>query len=216
MAETAATTDVSKFSSIISKHGLASPNKFEVNFSSIPVLSTAADHSSQLNIMCDQCSLAGRDVQAVLDLQYGVRRQVVYNAPAYTPLSLSFLCTDNMNEKRILDVWNNKCVSVTGGYHVEYYDNYVGHLDVYVLDRSGKKRTYHMHYHEVYPKTVTAVELNHGTTNATMRVTAEIQYAFWTTSDIHLGNTRKTGDTAHGANKNKTTISQNLSGRSSR
>ena len=55
-----------------------------------------------------------------------------------------------------------------------------------------------MHYHEVYPKTVTAVELNHGTTNATLRVTAEMQYAFWTTSDIHLGSTRKSGDTVHG------------------
>ena len=168
---------VGDFSSKISANGLASPNKFEVIFSRIPIAVKGVDTTTQLSLMCDQVSLAGRDVQAVLDLQYGVRRQVVYNAPAYTPLSLSFLCTDNMNEKRILDVWNNKCVSVTGGYQVEYYDNYVGHLDVYVLDRSGKKRTYHMHYHEVYPKTVTAVELNHGTTNATLRVTAEIQYA---------------------------------------
>jgi len=99
-----------------------------------------------------------------------------------------------MNEKRILDVWNNKCVDTTKGFNVAYYNDYIGHLDVYVLDRSGKKRTYHMHYHEVYPKTVTAVELNHGTTNATLRVTAEIQYAFWTTNSIHIGSTRKTGD----------------------
>ncbi len=48
-----------------------------------------------------------------------------------------------------------------------------------------------MHYHECYPKTVTAVELNHGTTNATLRVTAEIQYAFWTTSDIKMGSEGK-------------------------
>ena len=173
---------VADFSSRIAKKGLASPNKFEVIFKSIP--GAGADDLKQLNLMCDQCSLAGRDVQAVLDLQYGIRRQVVYNAPAYTPLSLSFLCTDNMDEKRILDKWNDKCVSVNGGFNVEYYNNYIGELDVYVLDRSGKHRTYHMHYHEVYPKTVTAVELNHGTTNATLRVTAEIQYAFWSTSDI--------------------------------
>ena len=193
---------VRDFSSKISGYGLASPNKFEINFSNIP---GQDDRSSreQLSIMCDQVSLAGRDVQAVLDLQYGVRRQVVYNAPAYTPLSLSFLCTDDMKEKRILDIWNNRCVSVTEGFHVEYYDSYVGHLDVYVLDRSGKHRTYHMHYHEVYPKTVTAVELNHGTTNATLRITAEIQYAFWTTSDIHLGNTRKTDDLPRGTNSPK-------------
>ena len=181
MADTAQFS-VANFSSQISSHGLASPNKFEVIFSAIP--DTKAHERKQLNLMCDQVSLAGRDVQAVLDLQYGIRRQVVYNAPAYTPLSVSFICTDNMEEKRILDVWNNRCVNTTKGFDVAYYDDYVGHLDVYVLDRSGKKRTYHMHYHEVYPKTVTAVELNHGTTNASLRVTAEIQYAYWSTSDI--------------------------------
>ena len=173
---------VADFSSRIAKKGLASPNKFEVIFKSIP--GAGADDLKQLNLMCDQCSLAGRDVQAVLDIQYGVRRQVVYNAPAYTPLSLSFICTDNMEEKRILDKWNNKCVDVKKGFNVAYYDDYIGHVDIYVLDRSGKHRTYHMHYHEVYPKTVTAVELNHGTTNASLRVTAEIQYAYWSTSDI--------------------------------
>ena len=176
--------NVNKFSSKIASSGLASPNKFEVIFTKIPKAAGGAAEREQLSLMCDQCSLAGRDVQAVLDLQYGIRRQVVYNAPSYTPLSLSFICTDNMEEKRILDKWNNKCVSTTGNFHVAYYDDYVGHLDVYVLDRSGKKRTYHMHYHEVYPKTVTAVELNHGTTNASLRVTAEIQYAYWSTSDI--------------------------------
>ena len=188
--------DVANFSSRIAASGLASPNKFEVIFTNIPSARNGAADLTQLSLMCDQVSLAGRDVQAMLDLQYGVRRQVVYNAPAYTPLSLSFLCTDKMDEKRILDEWNNRCVPVEGGFHVAYYDDYVGHLDVYVLDRSGKRRTYHMHYHEVYPKTVTAVEMNHGTTNATMRVTAEIQYAFWTTNAIHVGSTRKQGDLA--------------------
>ena len=174
--------DVGKFSSRIAANGLASPNKFEVIFKRIP----GADQNdlTQLSLMCDQVSLAGRDVQAVLDLQYGIRRQVAYNAPAYTPLSVSFLCTDQMLEKTILDKWNNLIVPVQRGFHVEYYDKYIGEMDVYVLDRSGKKRTYHMHYHEVYPKTVTAVELNHGTTNATLRVTAEIQYAYWTTNSF--------------------------------
>jgi hypothetical protein len=179
--------DVGNFSSRIAKTGLASPNKFEVNFKNIP--GSDAGDLTQLNLMCDQVSLAGRDVQAVLDLQYGIRRQVVYNAPAYTPLSLSFICTDQMLEKTILDKWNNLIVPVQRGFHVAYYDDYRGELDVYVLDRSGKTRTYHMHYHEVYPKTVTAVELNHGTTNATLRVTAEIQYAYWTTNSFGHGAT---------------------------
>jgi hypothetical protein len=184
MSGNTALFDVSNFSSRIAKKGLASPNKFEVVFTNIPGARNSGDDEMQLNLMCDQVSLAGRDVQGILDVQYGVRRQIVYNAPSYTPLSLSFLCTDQMDEKRILDEWNNRCVPVEGGFHVAYYDDYRGELDVFVLDRSGKHRTYHMHYHEVYPKTVTAVELNHGTTNATLRVTAEIQYAYWTTNSF--------------------------------
>ena len=176
--------DVGKFSSKIATSGLASPNKFEVFFKSIPAAAGGAAERVQLNLMCDQVSLSGRDVQATLDIQYGIRRQIAYNAPAYTPLSLSFLCTDKMLEKTILDKWNNLIVPVQRGFHVAYYDDYKGELDVFVLDRSGKKRTYHMHYHEVYPKTVTAVELNHGTTNATLRVTTEIQYAYWTTNSF--------------------------------
>ena len=199
MADTAQFS-VANFSSKIASSGLASPNKFEVVFTRIPIEDKGVDPTTQLSIMCDQCSLAGRDVQAVLDLQYGIRRQVVYNAPAYTPLSLSWLCTDTMDEKRILDEWNERCVSVKGGFNVAYYNDYIGELDIYVLDRSGTERTYHMHYHEIYPKTVTAVELNHGTTNATLRVTAEIQYAFWTTNSIHLGNTAGLQDVRRGNN----------------
>ena len=192
--------DVGKFSSKIAANGLASPNKFEVIFKRIP--GAGQSDLTQLNLMCDQVSLAGRDVQAVLDLQYGIRRQVVYNAPAYTPLSVSFLCTDQMLEKTILDKWNNLIVPVQRGFHVAYYDDYIGEMDVYVLDRSGKKRTYHMHYHEVYPKTVTAVELNHGTTNATLRVTAEIQYAYWTTNSFG----HRTGATEVGGQEATTAI----------
>ena len=185
MSDTSAKFSVADFSSKISKVGLASPNKFEMWFHSIP--SQGSDEMGQLNLMCDQATLAGTDVQAVLDLQYGIRRQVVYNAPPYTPLTLSFLCSDNMKEKKILDLWNNKCVDITKNFNVGYYSDYIGELDVYVLDRSGKNRTYHMHYHEIYPKTVNAIELNHSTTNATVRVNATFEYAFWTTKGIHSG-----------------------------
>ena len=190
MAETTVPklTGVSAFSSKIAESGLASPNKFEVSFTNIPGFDGSV--LSQLNLMCDQASLAGRNVQAILDLQYGVRRQVVYNGADYTPLSLSFLCSASMAEKDYLDQWNNNCNPVNRGSHVAYYNDYVGELDIFVLDRSAKFRTYHQHYHEVYPKTVTAVELNHGTTNATLRVTAEIQYAYWTTNTITVDNQR--------------------------
>ena len=179
------TYNVDSFKSQIAARGLAAPNKFEVWFTGVPTAALAGGGSaSDLNLMCEGVALAGRNVQSLLDRQYGLNREIAYNGPTYTPLSLTFLCTSNYIEKRIFDRWNNLCVDISKGFDVEYYDKYIGEMDVYVLDRSGKKRTYHMHYHEVYPKTVTAVELNHGTTNATLRVTAEIQYAYWSTNSF--------------------------------
>ena len=170
---------VADFSSRIAKNGLASPNKFEVIFKRIP----GADQNdlTQLSLMCDQVSLAGRDVQAVLDLQYGIRRQVAYNAPAYTPLSVSFLCTDQMLEKTILDKWNNFIVPNKKGkvFDVEYYNNYVGTLTVTLLDSDGVTPKYTQEYIEAYPKTINAIELNHSTQNSVARVTADFQYAYW-------------------------------------
>ena len=61
-------------------------------------------------------------------------------------------------------------------------------MSVHVLGRDGKTDPYHIHYHEVYPKTVAAVEMNHATTNSTLRVTAEMAYSYWTTKSIKYNN----------------------------
>ena len=53
--------------------------------------------------MCESAVLAGRNVQILLDRQYGLNREVAYNGPTYNPITLSFLCTKDYTEKRILD-----------------------------------------------------------------------------------------------------------------
>ena len=86
--------NVSKFSSEIAAKGLASPNKFSVNFTSIPGPALSGGHTYQdLNLMCESLSIAGRTVQSLLDRQYGLNREVAYNGPTYTPITLSFLCS---------------------------------------------------------------------------------------------------------------------------
>ena len=133
-------------------------------------------------------SIAGRTVQSAVNIEYGMRREIAYNAPTYTPITMSFLCSGIMKEKDILDQWNNMIVDPQKGFDVAYYDEYVGEMSVHVLGRDGKTDPYHIHYHEVYPKTVAAVEMNHATTNSTMRVTAEMAYSYWTTKSIKYNN----------------------------
>ena len=181
--------NVSGFTSTIKTLGLANPNKFKVEIAFPALLSTGGIHPlkqddttlQNLSLMCESISFSGRGVQTILDLQYGLRKEIAYNAPVYQPITLSFLCSRELKEKKLLDKWNNFIVPNDNGkgFDVAYYKDYVGTITVTLLDSDGKTEKYTQEYVEAYPKTVNAIELNHSTQNSVARVTADFQYAYW-------------------------------------
>ena len=173
--------NVSGFTSTIKTMGLANPNKFKVEITFPEKVKIDNSTSRNLSLMCETVSIQGRGVQTMLDLQYGLRKEIAYNAPVYQPITLSFLCTSELKEKKLLDKWNNFIVpnNKGKGFDVAYYKDYIGTIKVTLLDSDGKTSRYTQTYEEAYPKTVNSIELNHSTTNAVARVTAEFQYAYW-------------------------------------
>ena len=138
-----------------------------------------------LSIMCDQITIAGRTVQSAMNMEYGLRREIAYNGPSYEVMTVSFVCTSDMIEKAMLDKWNDMIVSASNGFNVAYYDDYVGEMNVATLDRHGELTGYRINYHKIWPKTVTSIDLNRATTNATLRVTTQMSYENWTTNSIN-------------------------------
>ena len=176
---------VTEFTAAIAAKGLASPNKFNVSFTSIPENVLGNSTHQDLNLMCESVSIAGRSVQSLLDRQYGLNREIAYNGPAYTPVTLSFLCSAKYIEKKIFDRWNNKCVDITKGYDVAYYNDYIGEMEVIALTVRGEE-AFKIKYKECWPKTVSAIELNHSTQNTPVRMSVEMTYAYWETEEIQL------------------------------
>ena len=173
---------IDTFTGKLSKAGLASPNKFKVSFDVLPV----EDENRMLDFMCETVDIAGRNVQTMTNIEYGFRREVAYNAPTFNPLSMTFICTGEFREKRILDKWNNMIVDTSKGSDVAYYNTYAtAKLTVDALGPDGETTMHSVEYHEVYPKSVQSVQLNHSTQNATLRVTAEFQYAYWLTKETN-------------------------------
>lgn len=170
---------LSEFSSNIAKKGLASPNKFRIRFTMPSVVNNPKE---EFNLMVENVDLAGRNVNSAINIEYGVRREVAYNAPAYDPLNITFLCSQDMSEKRKLEEWNNHIVKVNRGFDVEYYDNYIGSITVDVLDKNLKSR-YYVEYLEAYPKVINSIPFNHTTTNQTVRVTASFVYSYYLTAE---------------------------------
>ena len=175
--------DVEDFTSVIATKGLASSNKFEVAIYFPNGLS-----DSNLNLMCDTVSIAGKNIQSTADIQYGIRREVAYNAPTYEPITLSFYCTEELREKKLLDEWQGTIVrtnsaanaTVGASFDVGYYDDYARESKIVVtkLNVSGLP-VYKHEYLEVYPKTVSSIELSHATASAPMKVTATFNYIRW-------------------------------------
>ena len=170
---------VKEFSAQIAKKGLASPNKFRVRFTMPSNIGTPGE---PFNLMVENLDLAGRNINSAINIEYGVRREVAYNAPAYDPLNITFLCSQDMSEKRKLEEWNNHIVKVNRGFDVEYYDNYTGSITVDVLDKNLKSR-YYVEYLEAYPKVINSIPFNHTTTNQTVRVTASFVYSYYLTAE---------------------------------
>ena len=177
---------VDSFKSRISTRGLASPNKFEVTFTKTPALGfTLSNQTKTITLVCESIALAGRNVQSVLDITYGYRREVPYNAPTYNPITMSFICTEGLQEKVFFDKWNDRIVSQKNGFDNEYYDNIIGTMKVKTLDRTlSTTNSYEITYNEVYPKTVNSIEMNHSTQNATVRLGVEMAYSYWTTNRL--------------------------------
>jgi len=174
--------NVSGFTSAIKTLGLANPNKFKVDITFPEKINTEGNETLRnLSLMCESISFSGRGVQTILDLQYGLRKEIAYNAPVYQPITLSFLCSRELKEKQLLDKWNNFIVpnKKGKGFDVAYYKDYVGTITVHLLDSDGTTVKYAQEYIEAYPKTVNAIELNHSTQNSVARVTADFQYAYW-------------------------------------
>jgi hypothetical protein len=176
------TFNVENFTSVIASKGLASSNKFEVAIS-FPNSARPRD----LELMCDTVSIAGKTILSTPEIHYGVRREVAYNAPTFDPLTLTFYCTEELSEKKLLDEWQNMIVqhsnpqnSNGGNFDIAYYDTYAKDAKIVVtkLDVSGEP-VYKHEYREVYPKIVSQVELSHATSSGPMKVSATFNYIYW-------------------------------------
>ena len=186
---------ISAFSGHIQAKGLASPNKFNVKFENLPDI-IPPDSYQGLNLTCESVAIAGRTVQSILNREYGVNREVAYNGPTYQPVTLSFLCTEDWAAKKIFDAWNNMIVDIGNGYDIAYYSEYAkATMTVTALNKKADSTapSYFIKYMECFPKSVAAIEMNHSTVNATLRMTVEMSYAYWETDQIKMGQRAGTG-----------------------
>ena len=166
------------------KEGFAVPNKYEAIItgpSKRNVFATPID-ARKISLFCTEVMMPGRSLESSADNNtYAVAREVV-NRPLYAgDIVLTFFCSQDAEERIFFEDWQHKAFDPTT-WDVGYYDDYIGVVDIYLLDKQNIRR-YGVRLHEAYPKEVQGILLSYAQSTDIMKINISMQYRYWDTLD---------------------------------
>ena len=144
----------------------------------------------QVNLHCSAVSMPGHDLQAK-EQQHGSApgRQIVQSHDYEGTIAATFYLDSHLRERHFFERWQQLAVS-TNTHKANYYDDYIGSMDIYQLDANGEV-TYGIRAIEVYPTTLAGIEYTYAGTNEVALQAVQFQYRQWynLTSDAIAGYT---------------------------
>jgi hypothetical protein len=176
----------SKFIAEIKSQGLARNNRFAVLFT--PPTNVNPANLQKTLLFCDSATLPGVNFSTVQNRTFGESREIPYEK-LFDTCQMTFHVDKDMMVKSLFDQWIQSIQNpVTRNF--SYYKDYVTNMTIEVQDLAENTR-YEMALYEVYPKTVSAINLSHESKD-TMKLSVTFQYKYWTSSGIQqIGNGQK-------------------------
>ena len=177
---------IDKFKAEIGRGGVAESNKFEIQIDPPAKLQTREaghgrlsvnDHDG-LVIRAESINVAGRAIATMDDSNiYGPIRQLPTGVTYAEDITINFIMSRNLWERGYFDTWQ-QIVFDTQTWNLGYYNDFIGSLGVFALDRY-QKRTWGLTYHEVYPKTIGAVAFDMTGLNI-VKIPINFAFRYWT------------------------------------
>lgn len=165
---------IADFKASFSKE-LARPSKFDVN---IPVplgLVPYRSSSRMLTMRCENAELPGRTIATTSMKIYGVEEKFPYMS-SYNDLSLTFIVSDDMEEKLFFDAWLN-WINPNTSYNLKYKQDYSVALRINQYDVQNKV-SYSVDLVDAYPIAVNGMDLN-WSADGYHKLTVTFAYTSW-------------------------------------
>ena len=172
--------------------GYAQPNRYEVvlypptgrkgNKNLINIFSQTMQENTKEGIVrttglrCSQIDFPGRDLETVEDTNiYGPTRDIVQGV-TYSDITATFQMSQDLKEKQLFETWQRLCYNPQT-WAMQYYDQYVGAMDIYQLDKTNRRR-YGVQLVECFPKSIGSIGLDYAANDqlSTMQVTWSYRY----------------------------------------
>ena len=179
--------NVTELTGALGRSGVAKASHYSVRIS-LP--SAAAQRFNEgvqdLTLRAESVELPGRAIQAITYRDYGVPREIAYQ-PAYQPVSITFLLSNDLRERAIFNNWQDTIVGDhrTASYgdaksfNARYYSSYTGGtIEIVQYNETGdiKLKTKLI---EAYPRTINALQMSYAS-DEVMRLNVSFQYRYFT------------------------------------
>ena len=176
-----------------SNEGYAVPNRYEVvilppsgnlgnNQQNIFNNGGSNTNTRNISLRAESVILPGRTLTTSTDSNiYGPNREVVEGATFADEISIDFQASSGLDERVFFENWQDQAFN-KDSFNIGYYNNYVGSMEIYLLDQQNQRR-YGLRLHEVFPKTITASNLNYAIASEILKINVQFSFRHWTNLD---------------------------------
>ena len=184
-----------------SNDGYAQPNRYEVIilppsggklnigggnnqniFASLMQTQSSSNDLRQLSLRAGNVTLPGRNLATSEEGNiYGPNREIVEGVTYADDISISFQASNDLKERVFFENWQRSAFNEKT-WNIGYYNDYIGSMEIYVLDRKDKRR-YGIKLWEVFPKTIGANALSYGDNDTIMLTPVNFSFRYWTSLD---------------------------------
>ena len=142
-------------------------------------------------LRCESISLPGRTIDSTPDSNiYGPERDIA-TGYSFGDINATFQCSSDMREKIYWEMWQKMTFNPVT-FDMQYYDDYVGTIDIHTLDEQDNRR-YGVRLMEAWPKTVAAQALSYGTRDSYQTIDVTIAYRYWINLNTETPNPKSLG-----------------------
>ena len=183
-----------------SNEGYAQPNRYEVNLfppssgkigAGSSLLNAAASVIGQspqggdargVGLRCESVTLPGINLATAQDTNvYGPTRDIVEGVTYAEEVAMSFQASSDLEERVFFENWQRAAYNPQT-WNVGYYKDYVGFVDIYLLDKQDQRR-YGLKLWDAFPKSINGTDLSYGSQNENIKIGVNMSFRYWTPLD---------------------------------
>ena len=163
------------------KNGYALPSRYEVLVYP-PPMHPNPSAARNVSIRVEAIDMPGRALNTSLDTNmYGIAPQIVDGITFGGTINLTIQTSADLEERLFFESWQELAWNKLT-WNVGYYEDYIGSIDIYILDINNNRR-YGVNVFECFPKEVVPAPLSYNQATEIIKTSVTMQYKYWETLD---------------------------------